>query len=269
MGEICSVTLDTEGSKAGDGVSCKPSVSSEIIDNSTEHQKEPNQNQLNRKPQSSPAGVDEFPETERQVADADPPDETRQGCNEEKEKAVEEDIFKGSQEIPGDSQVDMVEEREEQDVLHKSSSELGDPPGRRRADMKSLELSSAADGERTCGPVPEAGVDEEDNEQTKDDVGAETHSPEEAKLRDEDTKEDNADQSCPAEPNSEFTVSKHPESLISRKKDHVWKRECRSFRNLKVLQTAACRCADESSHSRKCLVGSVWVYPPKCCFSIP
>lgn len=225
-------------------MSCKLSVNPEIIDDSTEHQKEPNQSQLeaSSKPQSSPAGVeDEFTETDRQVpdADADAADETVQGCNDEKEKGVEEDISKGSQEISDDSQVVMVEERGEQEALHKSSSELGDPSGRQRSEIRSPEPSSAADFEETCGPVPEAGVDEEETEQTKADVRAETQSPEEAKLKDEDTKEDNADRSCSAEADSRFALSKHPESLISRKKDHIWKRECRSFRHLKVLQTAA------------------------------
>lgn len=236
-GAICFVTSDTEGSNAGDEVSCKLSVSPGIFDDSTEHQKETNQSQLDTKPQSRPAGEeDEFTETERQVPDA--ADETGQGCSEEKEKGVEEDIVKGSQEIPDDSQDVMVEDREEQEALHKSSSELGDPSGSRRSDVTSPELSSAANGEQTCGAVPEAGVDEEETEQTKADVGAETQSPGEAKHKEED-REENADRSCSAEADSRFAVSKHPESLISRKKDHIWKRECRSFRHLKVLQTAA------------------------------
>lgn len=238
-GEICIITFDTEGSKPGDGVSCKPSVSPQVIDDSTEHQKEPNQSQVDTKPQSGSAGVeDEFTETERQVPDTDAADETGQGCNAEKEKGVEQDMFKGSQEIPDDSQV-VVEDRKEQEALHKSSTELGDPSGRWRSDIRSLESSPAAHGEQTCGPVPEAGVDEEETEQTKADVGADTQSPEEAKLKDEDRKEDNAERPCSAVADSRFAVSKYPESLISRKKDHIWKRECRSFRHLKVLQTAA------------------------------
>lgn len=224
-GEIGSVTFDTEGSNVGDEVSCKLSVSPEIIDDSTEHQKEPKQSQLDTEPQSS-------------HPDADAADETRQGCDDEKEKGVEENICKGSQETPDDSQDVLVEEREEEEVSQKSSSELGDPSGRRRSDITSPEPPSAANGEQTCGPVPEAGVDEEEAEQTKADVGAETQSPEEAKLKDEDTKEDDADRSS-TEADSRFAVSQHPESLISRKKDHKWKQEYRSFRHLKVLQTAA------------------------------
>lgn len=230
-GEICSVTFDTEGSNAGDGVSCKLLVSPEVIGDSTEHQKAPNQTQLDTKPQSSSAGVeDELTETERQVP--------RQGRNAGKEKGVEKDVLKGSQEIPDDSQA-MVEEREEQEAFPKSSSELDGPSGRWRSDFGSPEPSSAAHGEQTCGPVPEAAVDEEETEQTKADVGAETQSPGEAKLKDEDRKEDKAERSCSAEADSRVAGSKHPESLISRKRDHIWKRECRSFRHLKVLQTAA------------------------------
>lgn len=221
-GEISSVTFDTEGSNVGDKVSCNLSVSPEIIDDSTEHEKEPNQSQLDAKPQSS------YP-------DADAADETRQGCDDEKKKEVEEDIFKGSQETPDDSRDVMIEEREEQEVSQKSSSELLDPLVRRGSDITSPEPSSAANGEQTCGPVPEVGVDEKEAEQTKADVGAETQSPEEAKLKDEDTKEDHADRSCSAEADSRFAVSQHPE----RKKDHKWKLGCRSFSHLKVLQTAA------------------------------
>lgn len=220
-GEIGSVTFDTEGSNVGDEVSCKLSVSPEIIDDSTEHEKEPNQSQLEADPQSS-------------HPDADAADETRQGCDDEKKKGVEEDVFKGSQETPDDSRDVMVEEREKE-VSQKSSSDLGDPSGRRRSDITSPEPSLAANGEQTCGPVPEVGVDEKEAEQTKADVGVETQSPEEAKLKDEDTKEDHTDRSCSAEADSRFAVSQRPE----RKKDHKWKLGCRSFSHLKVLQTAA------------------------------
>lgn len=222
-GEICSVTFDTEGSNAVDGVSCKLSVSPEVIGDSTEHQKEPNQSQLDTKPP-------------RSHPDADP---AETGCNEEKEKGAEEGIFQGSQEIPDDSQVLIVKEKEEHEALNKSSSELGDPSGRRRSDIKSPEPSSAANGEQTCGPVPEADVDKEETEHTEADVGAETKCTKEAKPKDKDSKEDHADRPRLAEEDSRFTVSKHPVSLVYRKKEHIWKQECRSFRHLEVLQIAA------------------------------
>lgn len=208
-GEICSVAFDTtEGSNVRDGMSCKLPVSPEVMDDSSEHQKEPNQSQLDGKPQSSPAGVEEeLTQTERQVPDADAADETGEDCNEEKKKGAE-DIFTGSQKIPGDSQDVLVAEREEHEAL--------------RAEVEAVEQQA-----------------KEETEQTKADVEAEAQILEEAKLTDEDIKEGNADRSRSAEADSKFAESKHPESFVSLKKDHIWKRECRSLRHLKVLQTAA------------------------------
>lgn len=236
-GVICSVPFDIkDGSSAGDDVSCKLSISPDVIDDSTDQQKEPNQNQTNTKPQNSSVGAeDEITETERQVPDADTADKTEEIYNEENEKGAE-DVFRG---FPHDSEIVMVEEREEQEASLKSGSEVDDPSVRPRSGIKSPELSLAANGKQKCGPLSEPGVDEVETEQTQADLGAEAQSPEEAELKDEEKEEDNPERSCSADADSTFVVSKDPESLICRKKDHIWERECRSFKHLKVLQTAA------------------------------
>lgn len=220
-GLVCAVVVDIEdGSSTGDGGPCKTSISPERIDDSSEHQKEPNHNQT--EPQSRSTGVEEG-----QVPDADPAEGTAEGYNEK----GGEDVFK---EIPDDSEVVRVEDREEQEGSHKSSPELDDPSERQRSEVTSPEPSAAANSEQTCGTLPEApGVDEAEPERTKADVGAEEQSPEEAKL-----KEDISERSCSAEADLRLAVSKPPESLTCRKKAHIWKRDGSSFRHLKVLQTA-------------------------------
>lgn len=227
-GPLCSGIVDTEdGSSTGDGGPCKISMSPERIDDSSEHQKEPNQSQI--EPQSSSTRA-ETGDTERaaQLPDADTADGTGEGYVEENEKGGE-DVFK---EIP-EGPVVMVEDGEEQEGSRKSGPELDDPSERQRSEVTSPEPSAAANGEQTCGAAPEPpGVDEAEPEQTKADVGAAAQSPEEAKLR-----EDHSERSCSAETDS--PVSKPPESLTCRKKDHIWKRGGRSFRHLKVLQAAA------------------------------
>lgn len=211
-------------------MSCKQLMNPETIEDNNEHQKKPNQSQLGTKrhPQSCSEGVeDDFTKT-GPVSHADKADEPGKGYYEEDRKA-KEDFLRSSQEIPDDSEV-VGEEREEEQA-HESSSELDDPPGRLTSDITAPETSSAANGKQTCGPVPEPGFDGE-TEQTRADVGAEPQSPEE-------TKEDTPERSCSAETDSKIAVSKHPESLICRKKDHMWKPGCRSFRHPKVLQAAA------------------------------
>lgn len=192
-----------------------------MIDDSTEHQKEPIQSQI--EPQSSSAAVEgEFTETEGQVPHADTADGPGEGYNE----GGGGDVFR---EIPGDSEVVMVEGREEQEGSQKSSPELDDPSERQRSERRSPEPPAAANGEQTCGPAPEPGVEQGEPEQTVADVGAETQSAEEARL-----KEGNS-----AEADSRVAVREAPESLALRETDHIWKRECRSFTHLKVLQPAA------------------------------
>lgn len=227
-GPACSVIVDIEGgSSTGDGGPCKTSISPEGLDDSSEHQKESNHCQI--EPQSGSTRVeDEVTETEGQVPDAGPAEGTAEGYSEK----GGEDVFK---EIPDESEVVMVEDREEQEGSHKSSPELDDPSERQRSEVTSPESSAAANGEQTCGAAPEAaGVDEAGPEQTKAGVGAEAQSPEEAKL-----KRDHSERSCSAEADPRLAVSKPPESLTCRKKDHIWKRDGRSFRHLKVFQTAA------------------------------
>lgn len=219
-GPVCSVTVDIE-----DG--SKTSISPERTDDSSEHQKEPNHSQTEA--QSRSAGVeDEATERAGQVPDADPAEGTAEGYSEE----GGEDVFK---EIPDDSEGVMVEDREEPEGSHKSSPEPDDASERQRSEVTSPEPSAAANGEQTCGALPEApGVDEAEPEGTKADVGAEAQSPEEAKL-----KGDHSERSCSAEAEPRLAVSKPPESLTWRKQDHIWKRDGRSFRHLKVPQTAA------------------------------
>lgn len=227
-GPVCSVIVDIEdGSSTGDGGPCNTSISPERIDDSSEHQKEPNHSQT--EPQSMSTGVEDgVTEPAGQVPDADPAEGTAGGYSEKGGK----DVFK---EIPDDSEVVMVEDREEQEGSHKRSLELEDPSERQRSEVTSPEPPAAANSEQTCGAVPEApGVDEAEPERTKADVGAEAQSPEEAKL-----KEDNSERSCSAEADPRLAASKPPESLTCRKKDHIWKRDGRSYRHLKVLQTAA------------------------------
>lgn len=221
-GQSCSVIVAVEDD--ADGGFCKPSISPEMIDDSTEHQKEPNQSQI--EPQSSSAGVEgEFTETEGQVPDADTADGPGEGYNEEGGGGGG-DVFG---EIPGDSEVVMVEGREEQEGSQKRSPELDDPSERQRSERTSPEPPAAANGEQTCGAAPEPGADEGEPEQTEADVGAETQSAGEARL-----KEDNS-----AEADSRVAVSEAPESLTCRETDHIWKRECRSTRPVKVLRPAA------------------------------
>lgn len=225
-GPVCSVIVDIkDGSSTGDGGACKTSISPERIDDSSEHQKELNHSQT--EPQSRSPGVEEeVTETAGPVPDADPAEGTAGGHSEK----GGEGVFK---EIPDDSEVVMVEDREEQEGSHKSSAELDDPSGRQRSEVRSPEPSAAANREQTCGAVPEApGVDEAEPEPAKAEVGAEAQSPEELKG-------DRSERSCSAEAEPRLAVSKPPESLTCRKKDHIWKRDGRSFRHLKVLQTSA------------------------------
>lgn len=223
-GPACSVIVDMEGGPStGDGGPCKTSISPERIDDSSEHQKEPNRSQIEA--QSRSTGVEEgVAETEGQVPDAGPAEGYREKGG--------EDVCK---EIPDESEVVMLEDREEQEGSHKSSPEPDDPSERQRSEVTSPEPSAAAKSEQTCGAAPAApGADEAEPERTEADVGAEAQSPEEAKL-----KEDNSERPCPAEADPRLAVSKPPESLTCGKKGHIWKRDGRSFRHLKVLQTAA------------------------------
>lgn len=230
---ICSVPFDTEdGSSPGDGVSCKHSMNPEMIEDTNEHQNKPNQSRMGTKrhPQSCSAGVeDNFTETEGQVSHADKADEAGKSYYEDGK--AEEDILKSSQDNPDDSEGAMGEEREEEQA-QKSSSENDDPPGKLTSHITAPETSSAINGKQACGPVPEPGFHEGETEQTRADVGAETQSPEE-------TKGNTPERSCSAETDSKIAVSKHPESFICKKKDHMWKPGCRSFRHPKVLQAAA------------------------------
>lgn len=226
-GPACSVIVDMEdGSSTGDGGPCKTSISPERIDDSSEHQKEPNHSQTG--PQSRSTGVEDgVTETEGQVPDAEPAEGTAGGYSEK----GGEDVFK---EIPDASEVVMVEDREEQEGSLKSSPALDDPSERQRSEVTSPEPSAAANAEQSCGALPEApGVDEAEPEGTEADVGAEEQSPGEAKL-----KEDDSERSCSAEAEPRLAVSE-PESLTCRKKAHIWKRDGSSFRHLKVLQAAA------------------------------
>ncbi|TWW76044.1 Centrosomal protein of 290 kDa [Takifugu flavidus] len=221
-GPVGSVIVDIEdGSSTGDGGPCKTSISPERIDDSSEHQKEPNHSQT--EPQGRSTGVeDEVTETAGQVPDADPAG-TASGYSEK----GGEDVF---QEIPDDSQVVMVKDREEQEGSHKSSAERDEPSERRRSEATSPEPSAAANSEQTCGAPPEApGADEAEPEGAEADVGAEAQGPEEAKL-----KGDHSERSCSAEADPRLAVSEPPESLTCRKKDHMWKRDGRSFRHLKT-----------------------------------
>lgn len=218
-GPVCSVTVDTEdGSSTGDAGPCKTSISPERTDGSSEHQKEPNHSQTEARSRST--GVEDgVTETEGQVPDAGPAGGTAEGHSEEGGDVSRE--------------IAMVEDREEEEASHKSSPEPDDPPERRGSEVASPEPPAAANGEHTCGALPEApGVDEADG--TKADVGAEAQSPEEAKLQ-----EDRSEGSCSAEADPRLAGSKPPESLTCGEKDHIWKREGRSVRLLKVLQTAA------------------------------
>lgn len=213
-GPVCPVTVDTEdGSSTGDVGPCKTSISPERTDDSSEHQKEPNHSQTEARSRSR--GVEDgVTETAGQVPEAGPAGGTAEGHSEEGGDVSRE--------------IAMAEDREEEEGSHKSSPEPDDPPERRGSEVASPEPPAAANREHTCGALPEApGVDEPDG--TKADVG-----PEEAKLQ-----EDRSEGSCSAEADPRSAGSKPPESLTCGEKDHIWKREGRSVRLLKVLQTAA------------------------------
>lgn len=252
---ICPVTFDVEAGFAAPGPaeSCILSVSPEAAEDPADQQREPGQSQIDLKTQTSFAGVEDVcTEQERSSPDVEnaAEDETDlPGEEEVKEYEPEADVLESLQDVPSGSEVDVVEEKEEPQTAQRSDPEPDDPSERPRSAASPSEPAAAANGGQTCETVAEAEVGELDDGHTgDDDVGIREESPEQAEeqteLKDEAveaTEEDNPEGSCSAEPDldSSITLSKHPEGLISRKRDHhARKRESRSLRYLKVLQAS-------------------------------
>lgn len=241
---ISSVTFDLDdGSCEGSAAPplarpCVPSVSAEGVEDSADQQREPNQSQIDRKTQTSFVGVVESERTEHErlnpdfenaaAGETDLPEEDVK----EDEDEAEADVTHGSQDIPGGSEVDVVEEKGDANDLEPD----GEPSERPRSATPPSEPPPETRCEQTCetGADPAAGEQEDQRTHDDDDVGIGEDGPEEAEelteLREEEVNPEGPDL------DSSFTPS-NPERLVSRKRDHRARtRESRALRYVKVLQ---------------------------------
>lgn len=234
MRGVCPVTFDVEedGSCQWNATprpaeSCVRSVTPDAVEDPAEQRREPDRSQTDLKPQGR----------EKEDTAADKTDST--GEDDVKVREKEADMVESSQGIPGGSEVD---EKQQLLTARGSVPESDGPCERPRSVTPSSEPAAAANGGQTCETVTNGG------ELADDDVGIGQESPEEAanesELRDEaveTAEEGNPERSCSAKPDSDSSValSKPPEKLISRKRDHhARKGDSRSLRNLKVLQAS-------------------------------
>lgn len=230
---IRSVTFDVaDGSREGNAAPhpadlYSRSISPETVEDPADQQREPKRSQVDRKTQTSFVGAEDVC-TAQERSSLDVAENTTKtdvtGEEDVDTDYVKEDEIEteeSTQDIPGGSDVDVIEEKEESQTTKGSEPEPGDPSERPGSLMSSPEPAAEATGSET---VNEVCVDDERDTDDDDDVGI---------------REENPKQSCSAEPDvdSSSVLSKRPERLISKKRDdRVRKRESRSLRYLKVLQ---------------------------------
>ncbi|XP_044213452.1 centrosomal protein of 290 kDa isoform X1 [Thunnus albacares] len=246
---ICSVTFDiADGSWEGKTAPspakyCSRSVSPEADEDTFDHEIEPKQSQTDSETQTSFVGAKVCTEQKRSSADvAENTDEEDVDADqtEEGERPTDADNVENTQDVPGDSELSVIEEKEE--------PEPDDPSERPGSVMSSSEPAAATGGE-TNETVENEGGGEIDGQDTDkdddDDVGMRAEETEEhIELKDkalettkEATEDDNPEQSCSADPDvdSSSIPSKHLERFISKKRDDGGqKRERRSLKYLKT-----------------------------------
>ncbi|XP_044048401.1 centrosomal protein of 290 kDa isoform X5 [Siniperca chuatsi] len=246
---ICSVTSDVpRGSRKGNAAlhlaePYKRSISSDAVEDPADQQSEPKRNQIDRETQTSFVGAEDVcTEQERSTPDVSENTAADTIGDHIKEDETETDILESTHDIPGGSEVDVVEKKEEPQTTKGSESEPDDPSERPGSVMASPEPAAATTSSEI---VIKEDVGELDNQDTDDDdVGIREKKPEEAEEQFElkvvettkvATGEDNPEQSCSAEPDVDSILSKHPERFISKKRDdHMRTRESRCLRYLKT-----------------------------------
>lgn len=236
---ICSFTFDLDdGSCEGNAAprlarSCVLSVSTEGVEDAADQQREPNQSQIDIKTQTSFVGAVESERTEHErsnpdfenaaAGETDLPDEDVKDEDEPEPDEPEADV---SQDIPGGSDVDVVEEKGEANDLEPED----EPSERPRSAASPSEPPPEADCEQTCETDTKPAAGEQDVGDVEDDVGIGEDGPEQAEelteLEEEEVKAGRPDVDS-------------QERLVSRTKGHQARtRDSRALRYLKVLQAA-------------------------------
>ncbi|XP_041651397.1 centrosomal protein of 290 kDa isoform X2 [Cheilinus undulatus] len=243
--EISSLTFDVvDGSCEGNTAQTPAEKCQfcEAAEDPADQQGEPEQSHTPGESQSSIMGAeDALTETQRLSPDlaenvaADRADVSREGNDshpEQEEEGDEADALESAQDIPGDSEVYVAEEKEEPQNEKGSDPDPGDP---------SEKPGSAVSSSESAAAVNKEGVGEQDAQDREDDVGTREEKTDDTEQPDETTKEeseeDNPEQSCSAEPDADSSLitSKQHETFIRRKRDdRVRKHKSRSHRYLKT-----------------------------------
>ncbi len=241
---ICSPSVDAEDG-SGEGNEQAPQAAVDPAD----QQGEPKQNQMDRKTQTSFEEAKDVHTQQEQLS----PDVAENAADvtgddvEEKETETEAAVLEGAQDIPDRCKVDLVEESKE--PLITSEPEPDDPTERSEPVMSPSELATTATNFQTNETENKDGVDEQDDTDD-DDAEFREEKPDEAEgqigLKDEAAEAakdatDNPEKSRSAEPHDDSSsiLSQNRERFIIKKGDDaVKKRQSRSLRHLKVLQTS-------------------------------
>lgn len=233
--EIRSATFDVDdGSCEADAgsrpvESCRSFLSTEVVEDTFDQQREPKESWVNRETQTSCGGSEDVAEAVKADV-ANEEEELKTDHAEEDEKLTEADILEGTQDVHGGSKVNTAEDEEEAQTT--KESEPDEPPEKPRS------VVSPSAAEQATGKEMSEALSKDDQD-ADDDVGVTSEKLQEVEKwvtqKDETIKNASmGNNPSQADEDSSSVLTEH--FISSKMDDQVQKHERKSANYLKVSE---------------------------------